>query len=235
MIPDGTLLKGVMTQQKLRAMFLVPSVIEQLLVQEPESIELFRSLDFVASSGAPSNPAIGERLSQVVDLFSPFGSTEIVTVPELALPREDWEWHEFHPDFNAELQLYDAEEGLYELVVTADDKSADFTAISHNLPGITTYRTKDLFTRHPTRPRLFKYHGRCDDIIVLANGEKFNPTPLEMNIQHHSSLKGALVIGNNRVQSTLLVEPKLSLRTMWRDRSSLMTSGHSSRRPTILF
>ncbi|KAI0445857.1 acetyl-CoA synthetase-like protein [Xylaria telfairii] len=208
MIPDGTLLKAVMTQQKLRAMFLVPSVIEQLLVQEPESIELFRSLDFVASSGAPSNPVIGERLSQVVDLFSPFGSTEILAIPELALPREDWEWHEFHPDFNAELQLYDAEEGLYELVVTADDKSADFTALSHNLPGITTYRTKDLFTRHPTRPRLFKYHGRCDDIIVLANGEKFNPTPLEMNIQHHPALKGALVIGNKRVQSTLLVEPK---------------------------
>ncbi|KAI0543941.1 acetyl-CoA synthetase-like protein [Xylaria curta] len=208
MVPDGTLLKSVMTQQKLRAMFLVPSVVEQLLVQEPESIELFRSLEFVASAGAPSNPAIGDRLSKVVDFISPFGCTEIVAVPELALPREDWEWHEFHPDFNAELRVYDAKEGLYELVVTANDKSADFTAISHNLPGITTYHTKDLFTRHPTRPRLFKYHGRCDDIIVLANGEKFNPTPLEMHIQHHPSLKGALVIGNNRSQSTLLVEPK---------------------------
>ncbi|KAI1117615.1 acetyl-CoA synthetase-like protein [Nemania sp. NC0429] len=218
MMPDGALLKSVMTQQKLRAMFLVPSVIEQLLLQEPENLELFRSLDFIACSGAPSNPAIGDRLSKAVNLFSPFGSTEIVAVPELALPREDWEWHEFRPDFKAELQVYDADEGLYELVVFADDESADFTAISHNLPGVTTYHTRDLFKRHPTQPNLFKYHGRCDDIIVLANGEKFNPIPLEMDILHHSSLKGALVIGNNRLQSALLVEPEAAIDDMARSK-----------------
>ncbi|KAI1821167.1 acetyl-CoA synthetase-like protein [Xylaria intraflava] len=207
MIPDGTLLRSVMTQQKLRALFVVPSVIEQLLAQEPESIERFKRLDFIACGGAPLNPEIGHRLSKVVDLISPFGSTEILAVPELVLPREDWEWHEFHPDFNLELEVYDAKEGLYELVVTADEMSADFTPISHTLPGITAYHTKDLFVRHPYRPRLFKYHGRCDDIIVLANGEKFNPVPLELDIRYHSSLKGVLVTGNARTQSTLLVEP----------------------------
>ncbi|KAI1437361.1 acetyl-CoA synthetase-like protein [Xylaria sp. CBS 124048] len=209
MIPDATLLKSIMAQQRLKAAFLVPSIIEQLLAQDPGNIELFRSLEFISISGAPLDPAIGERLSKVVSFNLPFGATEFFVIPELDRAPEDWEWHEFHPDFNFELQLYDAKEGLYELVLTADEESVDFTPIAHNLPGIKVYHTKDLFTRHPTRHELFKYHGRLDDIIVLANGEKFSPGPLEMEIQTNasSSIKGALVIGNNREQSSLIVEP----------------------------
>lgn len=77
---------------------------------------------------------------------------------------------------------------------------------SHNLPGASEYETRDLFIQHPTRPSLFQYFGRRDDIIVLANGEKFNPIPFETNMQKHPSLKGALVTGNGRPQAALIVE-----------------------------
>ncbi|KAI0384999.1 acetyl-CoA synthetase-like protein [Hypomontagnella monticulosa] len=209
MILDGPLLKSISQQQKLRAMILVPSIMEQLL-QEPNGLDIFKGLDFVAYSGAPSSPAIGDSLSKVVKFVSPFGSTEIVTIPELELPREDWEWHEFNPNFRHELQDYDSVEGLTicELVLLVDESMMDHMGVYHNLPGVTEYHTKDLFIRHPERPTLYKYYGRKDDIIVLANGEKFNPIPLEMDIQGHPSLKGALVIGNGRVQPALIVEPK---------------------------
>lgn len=202
MVPDGQLLKEIRMQQKLRAMFLVPSVIEQLLA-EPDGISFFTDVDFVASSGAPSTPEIRDRLSQVVELISPFGSTETGQLPELALPREDWVWHEFHPNYSHQMQVYDPAQGIFELVVLADET----TMVHHNIPGITVYHTKDLFTQHPQRPSLFKYYGRKDDIIVLRNGEKFNPIPLELEVQTHPELKGALVIGNGRTRAAILIEP----------------------------
>lgn len=51
-------------------------------------------------------------------------------------------------------------------------------------------------------------YGRRDDILVLANGEKVNPIPLEQNVQGDPRLKGVMLIGNGRVQSALIVEPR---------------------------
>lgn len=46
---------------------------------------------------------------------------------------------------------------------------------------------------------------------MLANGEKFNPIPLEQHVQGDPRLKGVLLIGNGRVQSALIVEPREDL------------------------
>ncbi|TRX87850.1 hypothetical protein FHL15_011268 [Xylaria flabelliformis] len=208
MIPDSALLKLVMQHQKLRSMFLPPAVIEGLL-HEPNGIDAFKRLDFLVYSGAPFSPAIGDRLSKVVEIISPFGSTEVYPQPELApTSPEDWAYHEFNPNVKHEMELYDSTEGTYELVILVDETTKDFAAAYHNLPGIAEFHTKDLFVQHPRKPRLFKYYGRRDDIIVLANGEKFNPVPFEVNLQNHPLLKGAFVIGTGRRQAALLVEPK---------------------------
>ncbi|KAI1387789.1 acetyl-CoA synthetase-like protein [Hypoxylon trugodes] len=208
LVPDGALLKDMMRQQKLRAMFLVPAVIEQLL-KEPNGIDFFKDLEFLAFAGAPSSDAVGNRLAHVVRLISPFGSTETFQIPELFLDREDWAWHEFNPHYKHEMRLYDPTEGTYELIIFADESNKDSCAIHHNLPGVTEYPTKDLFIQHPdpNKPRLFKYYGRRDDIIVLANGEKFNPLPLEAEVQGHPSLQGAMIVANGRTEASLIVEP----------------------------
>ncbi|KAI0813826.1 hypothetical protein GGR55DRAFT_702803 [Xylaria sp. FL0064] len=206
MIPDEALLKSVMKHQKLRSIFLPPAVIEQLL-HEPNGIDLFRGLDFLVHSGAPFNPVIGDQLSKVVELVSPFGSTEVYPQPELApLAREDWMYHEFSPHVKHEMRPFDSE--TFELVILADESTKRTTAAYHNLPGITEYETKDLFVRHPEKANLYKYYGRKDGIIVLANGEKFNPIPLEINVQNDPSLKRALLVGNRRTRASLIVEPK---------------------------
>ncbi|KAI1078275.1 acetyl-CoA synthetase-like protein [Whalleya microplaca] len=207
MIPDGTLLKSVMMHQKLRALLLPPAVIEQIL-HDPEGIDLLKTLDFVTYGGASLNRVIGDQLVKVVEIYSPYGSTESYPLPELVpAALEDWEWHEFNPIFKHEMQPHDSSEGTYELVIIAGESAKETSAVYHNLPGIGKFYTKDLFTRHPEKSQLFKYYGRKDDIIVLANGEKFNPVPLEINIQAHPSLKGALVVGNRRTQAALLIEP----------------------------
>lgn len=70
------------------------------------------------------------------------------------------------------------------------------------------YRTKDLFQPHPNVPNAWCWRSRADDIIVFLNGEKTNPVAMEQHIlSQHSDLGGALVVGTQRFQSALLIEP----------------------------
>lgn len=58
---------------------------------------------------------------------------------------------------------------------------------------------------------LLIYHssyGRRDDILVLKNGLKVNPIPLEHQIQGDPRLKGVLLVGNGRIECALIVEPR---------------------------
>ncbi|GAW27363.1 putative nrps-like enzyme [Rosellinia necatrix] len=206
-MPDANFLRTIRSHYKLRSIILPPSIVEQIL-QEPDGIGLFQGIDFLITSGAPINPAVGERLSQVVEIRQPFGMTEAFLVPELDPGRNEWPYHEWNPNYKHEMQLYDPDDETYELVVLAGEANKHTTAVYHNLPGVTEFRTKDLFTRHPEKPNLYKYYGRRDDIIVLANGHKLNPLPLEFDLSGHPGVKGAIVVGNRRPHTVLLVEPK---------------------------
>lgn len=106
------------------------------------------------------------------------------------------------------MRLYDEQTGTFELVILADESNRDAAPVYHNLPGENPFFTKDLFTKHPTKPNLYKFYGRRDDILVLANGEKVNPIPLEQHVQGSPNLKGVMLIGNGRTQTALIVEPR---------------------------
>lgn len=139
---------------------------------------------------------------------------ETFPLPELAKSPEDWQYHEFNPNFKHEMRLYDEQTGTFELVILADESTRDAAPVYHNLPGENPFFTKDLFTKHPTKPNLYKFYGRRDDILVLANGEKVNPIPLEQHVQGSPDLKGVMLIGNGRSQTALIVEPRESLDSM---------------------
>lgn len=70
------------------------------------------------------------------------------------------------------------------------------------------YRTKDLFEPHPSIPDLWCWRARSDDIIVFLNGEKTNPISMEQHIMaSNPEVSGALVIGAQKLQAALLIEP----------------------------
>jgi hypothetical protein len=64
-------------------MIIVPAIAEQLLI-EPNGVDYFRDIEIILTSGAPFTSNKGKGLSEVVDLVSPFGTTEIFAQPELA-------------------------------------------------------------------------------------------------------------------------------------------------------
>ncbi|MCJ1366763.1 hypothetical protein MMC16_005893 [Acarospora aff. strigata] len=182
-------------------------VAEQLL-QEPGGLEFFKELEFLCYTGGPFSPTTGKLLAGVTELCPLYGSTEAFQVPQVVPSPEDWAYMEWNPCFKLKMQPSNDEEGAYELVLYADESTEDMSALKHNLPGIGEWRTKALFKPHPTKPNIWRYYRRRDDIIVLSNGEKFNPVPMELRIQAHPLLAGALVVGFGRAQAALLVEPK---------------------------
>lgn len=141
----------------------------------------------------------------------PFADTitrETFPLPELAKSPEDWQYHEFNPNFKHEMRPYDEHTATFELVVLADESTRGAAPVYHNLPGESPFFTKDLFTKHPTKQNLYRFYGRRDDILVLSNGEKVSPIPLEQHVQGSPDLKGVLLIGNGKTQTALVVEPR---------------------------
>lgn len=194
-----------MESQQLKALYIPPSIAEQV-IKEAESMDLFRDLDFVSYAGAPFSTQVGNKLVQVTNLISLYGTTEALGVAQLVPPTEAWDYMEWNPNIKHEMQPCDDDAGTYELVLYSDPDNDSMSAISHNMPGVMQWRTKDLFKPHPTLPGLWKYDGRRDDIIVLSNGEKFNPVPFELSVQSHPSVSGALVVGVGRPRASLLLE-----------------------------
>ncbi|KAL1581610.1 hypothetical protein WHR41_09692, partial [Cladosporium halotolerans] len=72
---------------------------------------------------------------------------------------------------------------------------------------VESYPTKDLFVKHASLPNTFTHVGRTDDIIVFLNGEKTNPTSFEKQMAEHPQVQAALVVGRQRQEAALLVEP----------------------------
>lgn len=201
----GAMLKEILQHQKLQGLYLPPTIAEQLL-QEPGGLDNFRGSEFLCYAGGPLATAAGDQISKLIDVCTTYGGTETGQIHQLFPSREDWGYMEWHPA--EDLTMEPAEDDAYELVMHVSLRTEGMSHLNHNFPGMTQYRTRDLFRPHPRKPNLWRFHGRRDDIIVLSNGEKFNPVPMESVVQGHPQVSGALVVGQGRFQAALLIEPK---------------------------
>lgn len=201
--PTGHLASEIMKHYELRALFCPPTIFEQLVI-EPEGLEQAKRLHFLLYAGGPLSTSTGNLLSQVTDVCQFYGSTETSAVQALVPLREDWASLEWHPSCRADMQP--CEDDAYEMVLHKDPQLEGVRSLSCNFPDVEQWHTKDLFRPHPSKPNMWRFHGRTDDIIVLSNGEKFNPSPSEAIIAGHHLLSGAIIVGLARFQPALLVE-----------------------------
>jgi thioester reductase-like protein/aryl carrier-like protein len=191
----------------------VPSVVAEL-AQNPELLDACAArLDMILYIGGAVPQAVGDRVSAKVPLRCQWGASE-VGIPQLLLPPElsgpgDWSYVRFHPSVGAAFD--EIADGGNELVIRRDEELATTQptfAIRGQEQLEKEYRTKDLFVPHPTVPDAWRWCARVDDIIVFLNGEKTNPVSMEQHIvASNPELRGALVVGNQRIQAALLIEP----------------------------
>ncbi|KAI1357674.1 putative NRPS-like enzyme [Xylaria arbuscula] len=216
-IPTARVVVDAIKKAKADVAILVPSVVAEL-AQDAELLDYCAThLETIMYIGGDLPQAVGDHVTSKLYLRCLWGATEAGIVPQLLpqqlLPSEPsgrtlWRYVQFHPCVGAVFD--EVTDGVYELVIRRD-KALEGTQPCFTVPGIDQldeYRTKDLFAPHPTIPDLWCWRARVDDIIVFLNGEKTNPISMEHHIMaSNPELSGVLVIGAQRFQAALLVEP----------------------------
>lgn len=188
---------------------LVPSVVAEL-AQNPELLDYCAShLELILYIGGDLPQAIGDVVARRIQLRCWWGASECGIPHQLIPPglaMSEWRYIRFHPSVGATFDPITQD--TYELVIRRDDTLSQpcFSIRGHE--QLKEYRTKDLFTRHPTVQDAWCWQARADDIIVFLNGEKTNPVSMEQHVvATNPELSGVLVIGSQRFQAALLVEP----------------------------
>lgn len=150
--------------------------------------------------------AVGDKLDDITDICQIYGALEMGQIQGLMPQAGDWQYLEPNPA--EECQFEEVDDGVYEMVLNCDKKFLGQRALAHTFPEAKTWRTKDLFVPHPSKPGLWRFHSRTDDIIVLNSSHKVWPIPMENIIAGHPLVAGALIVGNGRPEVLLLVEPR---------------------------
>ncbi|CAK4034303.1 hypothetical protein DOTSEDRAFT_73214 [Lecanosticta acicola] len=199
----------VIKQTKPSCAIFPPSVLEEI-AEAPRGMEALGTLEYCFYGGGPLALGIGNKVTHVTHLLPVIGSTEAGLMPcRMPEDRHEWRAFEWAPGSGIDMEPEQDSDALYECVIKPADRR--FQGIFHTFPGISEWRTKDLFERHPNNKNLWFYKGRKDDVLVLSNGEKFNPVGFEKTLESNALIKGALVVGQARFQTGLIIEPEWSL------------------------
>lgn len=186
---------------------LAPSLLSDLVKTEAGA-QTLRQLHGVSFSGGPLPESTAHVASQQTTLHSTMGATEFGGVPQLPKDAEDFNYFKFNEAIGG-IDFRETDiEGHYEMVFYRHPPINHMQAIFVTFPDLDEYHTKDCYSRHPTKPGLWKYEFRIDDVVVLSNGEMFNPLPMEGAILACPDVTGCVVFGQGRFQSGLLAEVK---------------------------
>ena len=198
---------------------LPPSILDEIS-RRPPLLETLASLNYVLTGGGALPKPAGDAIMAKTKILNTLGTTELGAISQLEVDQEDWSYIHFSPNAGVEFRHHSGDE--YELVVIRQEKLKPFQPVFEVFPDLSEFSSKDLFAHHPTKPNLWLYHGRSDDVITFLNGEKTNPISMEESISSHSDVRSALVIGQGRFEASLLVEPWQSDLLSINDRAQLI-------------
>jgi hypothetical protein len=159
----------------------------------------------VKSTGPLSQECGNFMVKSGLRVMNSIGTTEICTFPNFQAAPEDWEYFHVNPSLRG-VQFQPRDEDLYELVLVRDPSTDRYHEAFNTFPELKEYPMKDLFAQHPSKPNLWIYQGRADDVIVLSNGEKVKPIAMEASLRDHPNVKGALVVGQGRFATGAIIE-----------------------------
>ncbi|GAB7332229.1 hypothetical protein MBLNU13_g04083t1 [Cladosporium sp. NU13] len=202
--PSVSTVELALDMRLAKAGVVAPSILEEF-VGDSHALSKIARWSSVSFGGGPLSRAAGDALWEKVRVHNLLGSTEMNTLPEFVpVSKDEWSYHNFHPSLGIEFRH--RQDNFHELVIVRHRRWRTEQAIFWTFPQLDEYCSKDLYEQHPDKPGLWTYRGRLDDIIVLSNGEKFSPVEAESIVTGHPDVKSAMMLGNNRAQSALLVE-----------------------------
>lgn len=155
----------------------------------------------------PLSENAGNAITKHTTIHNVIGSSESCFAPTYQRDPEDWIYFHFNPELKG-VQFRETGGGVYEQYFVRDPSTDPYHSLWYTFPEKHEVSTQDLFSKHPTKPNLWKYVGRSDDMLIFSNGEKYNPTAMEGTLRGHPEITGAIVVGHARFQPAALIEVK---------------------------
>lgn len=206
--PSVSTVELVLKHGLTQAGVMAPSLLTEVAA-EHEVLEMMTRWSSVTYGGGPLSASTGHLLQRKSKVLQVLGSSETQNLPELlSTSEDDWPYLYFHPHLG--LEFRERMDGLHELVFVRRPEFLKHQGAFSTFPELDEYGMKDLYEKHPHKSGFWKYCGRLDDIIVLLNGEKFNPRSAECKIENDQGIKSALILGTAREQPALLIEATIS-------------------------
>ena len=147
----------------------------------------------------------GDKVLKYTRVLNMLGASEITLSPLHRTDPEDWIYFHYSPDLKG-VEFREVSDGFYEQYLVRHPSTDPYHAAWYTFPDQSEYSTKDLFSKHPTKPNLWLYEGRVDDVIVFSNGEKFNPSAMEATLRTHPDVNRVIVVGQARFEPAALIE-----------------------------
>ncbi|KAK6954711.1 hypothetical protein Daesc_004679 [Daldinia eschscholtzii] len=183
-----------------------PAVPIENMLDYPPGLEAFSRLKHIGYVGGPINPVLGARVAKVTPhLYSLIGSTEGALMHMNYSPNsENWDAIRF---VEVGQRMEEVLPGLYELVFPRTQTIDRLYSYFRSYPDLEhEYRTKDLFSPVPNQPGWWRFRGRTDNWVAMANGYKMDPTDFEAIMTAHPDVRGVIVGGAYRFRLCMLVE-----------------------------
>ncbi|KAI1268145.1 hypothetical protein F5Y18DRAFT_442588 [Xylariaceae sp. FL1019] len=204
-IPNLELISSLAEHAKIDIWSMIPSLTDEL-GEAPDILPKLSRSKFICASGGPVSPTMASKVNESVRVLNLTGTSEGLFIGNLWVDREDWHWFAFHPWSGFEFK--EVEPGLYEQWIHRNEHADLFQGLFQTFRDQKSFNFKDLYVQHPTKPGLWAYHGRSDDIVVLSNGYKISPLDTEALVTTHPAIDGCLMIGSGKTQAGLLIELK---------------------------
>ncbi|KAG1445794.1 hypothetical protein G6F56_009790 [Rhizopus delemar] len=196
---------------KCTAMTAPPLILEQMIpfLKKTNDLSAVQHLKFVLFAGAPLKRESGNWfISHDVKVRNAYGSTEMGPVMCSDLSPDNKNWNSITPVWNtpgikSSCFFEDAENGLKHFYTTGDCPMKAMNVSNRHDNG---FDSNDLFREDPDSPGSYLYVGRRDDTLIMENGEKTNPIPMENTIRQSPVVYQVAVLGHGYQCTSALIE-----------------------------
>ena len=195
------------------AAILLPFYLKEL-VKQPRYMDTIRSrkLDMVGYAGASLEPSIIKELEPLVNIIQPiYGSTDAGHLPYLMSGPGDGGYVGISNVTGCDLEKVPGEDEIYELVMKREKDLYRLVHLFNLQPALQTWRSNDLFERHPTKKNFWKPVGRADDLVKNSFLTKTHATHIESVLELDGRIRGACFGGQAERKPFLIVEVDSSL------------------------
>lgn len=207
--PDLPIIPATITaaiiQTGANSLICPPVPIENML-NYPPGLEVLARLKHVGYVGGPINPVLGAQVAKATPhLYSFIGSTEGALLHmDYSPDSENWDALRF---VDVGQRMEEVFPGLYELVFPKTEAVQRLYSFWLSYPDLEgEYRTKDLFAPVPGQKGWWRFRGRTDNWVAMANGYKMDPSDFEAVVSSHPDVRGVIVGGSHRFRLCLLIE-----------------------------